>query len=82
MPFLKFDNLENYNAWHSAIMAKLGIPNDQGTLTYSEPIIHPQNGTVMAITDERGYTEENEIFTRENLYALGYLERPNVIKVE
>lgn len=78
MPFRKFTDIDEFNNWHKTIMSELGIPDGLGTVTYSKPIIHPIDNSIMAIVDERGYNEKEKVFTSEDLYDLGYLKKPNI----
>lgn len=77
MPYRQFDNIETFNTWHENIMNELGIPDGLGTISYSEPIVHPENGTVCAIVDERGYKENDIVLDIDSLYELGYLKLPD-----
>lgn len=77
MPHYMFSNIDTFNDWHNKVMADLGIP-DEHTLTYTEPIIHPTNGTVVANVDERPDMSNYQMVSREDLYELGYKERPVV----
>jgi len=45
----EWDNLENFNAWHSNICQTLGIPDEQ-TLNYTEPI--ESNGKIIAVVHQ------------------------------
>lgn len=53
----EWENLETFNAWHSAICVELGIPNVQ-TLTYTIPL--EIEGKIIAVvhpTESDGLTE-------------------------
>lgn len=74
--FYKFDNIDEFNAWHQAIMNELGIPDGLGTLVYTQPIVHPIDGSVVATVDERADMSNRIVFTRDEMYDAGYMERP------
>lgn len=78
MPYLQFNNIDAFNAWHETIMETLGIPDGLGTVIYSELIVHPVDNTVMASIDERTETGDVEVFNLWQLYELGYLEFPDL----
>lgn len=77
--YLKFNDISQFNLWHEEIMSQLGIPDGQGTLVYSEPMIHPIDGTVAAVADERAesYIGTYETLTKQELFDLGYRQMPN-----
>jgi hypothetical protein len=76
--YIKFNNLDEFNTWHNAIMEKLNIPDGLGTEIYSAHIIHPINNSVVATIDERADTEGFEVYSNEDLFDLGYKVRPTV----
>ena len=36
--YAKFSNIDNFNTWHTQVCLDLAIPNDEGTLRYTEPV--------------------------------------------
>lgn len=78
MPFIKFENIDSFNAWHETTMLMLGIPDSLGTEIYSEHIVHPIDSTVVASVDERVDTSSFEVLSDEQLFENGYRVRPEV----
>lgn len=75
---IKFNNIEDFNNWHTDIMATLGIPDGLGTEVYSAYIVHPTDGTVAASIDERADTEGHTVLSLGDMYELGYKVVPTV----
>jgi hypothetical protein len=71
-----FDDINDFNQWHNAIMEQLGIPDGLGTLIYAEPIIHPENGSVICSVDERADMSNRISLTSEKMWEQGYKTRP------
>lgn len=80
-----FNNLEEFNHWHSQIKEGLGYPLQcyrgdgsaiQGSVVedYTQPIVHPITGFVIAPVGNE-VIPENSI-THEEAIALGYLSPP------
>jgi hypothetical protein len=76
--YIKFNSITEFNTWHADVMNRFGIPNDLGTTEYTQPIVHPTNGTVAANVDERIDLNQYDTLTSEQVFELGYLERPSV----
>jgi hypothetical protein len=80
-----FNNLEEFNYWHSQIKESLGYPltcyRADGSIIpgsvveeYTQPIVHPVTGFVIAPYGD-DVVPENSI-THEEAIALGYLSPP------
>jgi hypothetical protein len=76
--YIKFNNIEDFNNWHTSIMATLGIPDGLGTEVYSLPIVHPKDNTVAASIDERVDTQGHTVLSLNDMYELGYKILPTV----
>lgn len=79
MPYIKFDNIDDFNSWHINIMSDLGIPDGLGTVIYTSPIVHPTDDTVIANVDERVDLSDKTIVSKDEVFTLGYREYPKVV---
>lgn len=50
--YAKFSNIDNFNTWHTQVCLDLGIPNDEGTLRYTEPVTKTGTDEVIAGINE------------------------------
>ncbi len=80
-----FDNLEEFNYWHSQVKESLGYPlqcyrgdgsiiADSFVEDYTQPIVHPVTGAVIAPCGGEVIPEVS--LTYEQAVALGYLSPP------
>lgn len=77
-----FINLEEFNDWHSSVMATLGLPDGVGTEVYSEPLVHPTTGVVLATVDERADMTGFSAIDDSQVFALGFRELPDYTTLE
>ena len=70
---VKFNSINDFNTWHEDIMLKLNIPNSETkTERYTEPILHPFNGTLIAPVEDNIDITGFEILTKEQCFEQGY----------
>jgi len=81
-----FNNIEEFNLWHSQVKESLGYPlqcyrgdgsiiNNSFVEEYTTPIIHPITNAVAAPIGED--VSANSVITHEQAIALGYLSAPS-----
>ncbi len=70
--FAKFQNLQEFDAWHEAIKIQLGLPNNEGTIDYTMPRLK-KDGSLVAFVDEQIDISGLEIISEEQAIIQGYL---------
>jgi len=50
--YAKFSNIDSFNTWHTQVCLNLGLPNNEGTLRYTEPVAKAGTDEVIAGINE------------------------------
>ena len=69
--YATFEDIDGFNSWIETVNGALGFPNEAGTLTYSDPIIHEDNTVIALIDDQIEF--DGETIDKDQAILAGYI---------
>jgi hypothetical protein len=70
--FILFNNIEDFNVWNDSMNQQLGIPNDEGTESYSTYQTSELTDDVLAYFDNRCDTSNLTVITYDQAVTMGF----------
>ncbi len=76
--YLLFADIAEFTAWNESMNKSLGLPDDEGTQTYSTSVISAISDNVLSYFDNRCDTNGMNLISYDQAVEMGFFPTVNV----